>query len=92
MKMTVCEKIKTIDYKIEQNKGRYDLDRQTTKIFALSWRNVSKYAFFKSNDIWPEKDLLEKPAIMKRFEYLLLTKELKSQTDIVQKQHQRLDD
>ena len=49
--MTVCEKIETIDYKIEQNKGRYDLDRQTTKIFALSWRNVSKYAFFKSNDI-----------------------------------------
>ena len=34
--MTVSEKIKTIDNKIEQNKAQYDLDRQTTKIFALS--------------------------------------------------------
>ena len=31
--MTVSEKIKTIGYKTEQSKGRYDLDRQTTKIF-----------------------------------------------------------
>ena len=49
--MTVSEKIKTIDYKIEQNKGRYDLDRQTTKIFALSWKNVSKYAFFMGKNV-----------------------------------------
>ena len=48
--MTVSEKIKTIDYKIEQNKGWYDLDRETTKIFSLSWRNVSKYAFFTGKD------------------------------------------
>ena len=34
--MTVSEKIKTIDNKIKQNKARYDLDRQTAKISALS--------------------------------------------------------
>ena len=34
--MTVTEKIKTIDNKIEQNKAQYDLDRQTAKIAALS--------------------------------------------------------
>ena len=28
--MTVSEKIKTIDSKIEQNKAQYDLDRQNT--------------------------------------------------------------
>ena len=36
--------------------------------------------------------MLGKPATMKRLEYSLLRKELKSQTDIAQKQYQRLDD
>ena len=36
--------------------------------------------------------MLEKPAIMKRFEYSLLRKELTSQTDTAQTQYQRLDD
>ena len=34
--MTVTKKIKTIDNKIEQNKAQYNLERQTTKISALS--------------------------------------------------------
>ena len=38
-----------------------------------------------------KKDLLEKAATLKRFEYSLIRKELKSQTDIEQKQYQRLD-
>ena len=41
MKITVSEKIKIIDNKIEQNKAQYDLNRQTAKISALSSRNVS---------------------------------------------------
>ena len=49
--MTVSEKIKTIDCTTEQSKSRYDLDRQTTKIFALSWKNVSKYAFFMGKNV-----------------------------------------
>ena len=43
--MTVSEKIKAIDNKIEQNKAQYSLDRQTAKISALSSRNISKYEF-----------------------------------------------
>ena len=43
-------------------------------------------------DILPEKDLLEKAATMKRFQYSLLGKELKAQTDIAKKQYQKLDD
>ena len=34
--LTAREKIKTINNKIEQNKAQYSLDRQTTKISALS--------------------------------------------------------
>ena len=33
--MTVSKKIKTIDKKIEQNKGQYNLDRQTAKASDL---------------------------------------------------------
>ena len=43
--MTVSEKIKTIDNKIEQNKAKYNFDRQTTNISTLSSGNVSKYEF-----------------------------------------------
>ena len=40
--MTVSEKIKTIDNKIQQHKAQYDLDRQTAKISALSSENNKK--------------------------------------------------
>ena len=45
--MTVSEKIKTIDNKIQQNIAQYDLDRQTGKISGLSSGNVSKYELKK---------------------------------------------
>ena len=40
-KMSISEKIKTIDNKIEQNKAQYNSDRQTAKVSALSSGNVS---------------------------------------------------
>ena len=43
--MTVIEKTKTIDNKIEQNKTQECLGRQITKISALSSGNVGKYEF-----------------------------------------------
>ena len=43
-------------------------------------------------DALREKDLLEKAATMKRFEYSQLGKELKAQTGIAKKQSQKLDD
>ena len=42
-------------------------------------------------DVLPERELLEKAATMKRFEYSPLGKELKAQTDIAKKQYQGLD-
>ena len=41
-------------------------------------------------DVLPEKDLLEKAATIKRFEYSLLGKELKKKTKVAEKQYQGL--
>ena len=42
-------------------------------------------------DASPEKDLLEKAATIKRFEYSSVGKELKVQTDITKKKHKWFD-
>ena len=55
--MSISEKIKTTDNKIEQNKAQYSLDRQTAKISTLSSENVRKYEFLPGKDVLPEKDL-----------------------------------
>ena len=72
--------------KIDQNKARNNLDRQTAKISALSLGNVSKYEFLTDKDVLPEKGLLEKTAAKKRFEYSPSGKELKKQTSVAEKQ------
>ena len=41
--------------------------------------------------VLPEKDLLEKVAALKRFEYSLLGKELKKQTSVAEKQYKDFD-
>ena len=88
--MSVGAKIKRVDNKMEQNKAQNYLDRQTAKTFALSSENVSKYDFLTSEGVFPEKDLLEKAAALKRFEYSPLDKELKKQTSVAEKQYQKL--
>ena len=90
MKVAINEKIETIDNKIKQNKAEYNLDRQTAEISPLSSGNVSKYQFWTGKDVLPEKELLEQAGTMKRFEYSLLHKELKAQTDITKRQYQKL--
>ena len=65
--MSIKEKIKANNNKIDQKKAQYSLDRQTANISALSSGNVSKYEFLTQKDILPEKDLLEKAATFKRF-------------------------
>ena len=72
--MSIIKKIKAINNKIEQNKAQHNLDRQTANISALSSGNLSKYEFFTCKDVLPEKDLLEKAATLKRFEYFPLGK------------------
>ena len=65
--MSISEKIKAINNKIEQNKALNDLDRQTAKSSALSSGNVSKCEFLTGKDVLPEKYLLEKAATIKKF-------------------------
>ena len=88
--MSTNEKIKTISKKIEQNKAQYNLDRQTAKVSTLSSGNVRKYEFFTGKDVLREKDLLEKAAAIKKFEYSPLGKELKKQTSVAEKQYKNL--
>ena len=51
------------------SKTKLNLIRQTVKISILSSENVSKYEFLTGKDVLPEKELLEKAAAIKRFEY-----------------------
>ena len=58
--MSISDKIKPINNKIQQNKAQYNLDRQTAKIFALSSGTVSKYEFLPGKDVLPENNLARK--------------------------------
>ena len=55
--MSISDKIKPINNKIQQNKAQYNLDRQTAKISALSSETVSKYEFLPGKDVLPENNL-----------------------------------
>ena len=69
--MSISEKIKALNNKIDQNEAQQNLDRQTAKISALSSE------FLTGKDVLAAKDYLEKAAALKRFEFLPLGKELK---------------
>ena len=57
--MSISEKNKTIDNKIEQNKAQQNLDRQTAKISALSSGNISNNEFLTGRNVLTEVDLLK---------------------------------
>ena len=65
--MSIIEKIKIINNKIDQTKEQHYLFSQTTKISDLSSGNISKYEFLTGKDFLPEKYLLEKDATMKQY-------------------------
>ena len=69
--MSISKKIKAINNKIK----KYDLDRQATKISALSSGNVIKHDFLTEKGVFLKKDLLKKAATLKTFEYSPLDKE-----------------
>ena len=74
--MSISEKIKAINNRIEQNKGQYDLHRQTAKISVY---------------VLHEKYLLEKAATIKGFENSWLGKELKKQINVTDKKQQKFE-
>ena len=88
--MSISEEIKIIDNKIEQNKAQCNLDGQTAKIAALSSGNVSKYEFLTGKDVLSEKDLLEKAAALKRFEYSPFGKAFEKLTNVIENRQRLL--
>ena len=84
-KADVGEKLKTSDPKIKEKKARCNLNRKTAMILALSWVNAGKYDFLMGEAVSPKNHLLEKAAIIKRFEFLSLGRALKKQIYITMK-------
>ena len=60
--MSISEKIKAFNNKIQQMKAQCDLDRQSAKTSALSSGNISKKEFLTDKDGLSEKDQLEAAA------------------------------
>ena len=70
--MTVSEKIKIIDDKIEQNKAQYSLDKQTAKILAFSSGNIGKFCIFNRWRYFTRKELIEKSCCNQKIRILTI--------------------
>ena len=68
--MTVTDQIKTLNKKIKQNEGQYDLDREAAKISALSSNNLDKYELLTGEDLGLKPSTVEQT----KFEYSPLGK------------------
>ena len=63
--MTLTEQVKILVDKIKSNKAQYDLDRQATKISALSSGKLEKYEYLTGEDLGYKPDVVQKT----KFEY-----------------------
>ena len=81
--MTINEKVKAINNKIEQNKAQFDLDRQTAKISALSSGNVGKYKCLTDKDVLFEKRPVTKSCCNQK------TNVIKKQTEVINEKEGR---
>ena len=70
MKMTVVDKIKIIDNKINANQAQYDLDRSAAKISAHSSGNLRKYEYLTGEDLGYKLSVVEQA----KFDYSPLRK------------------
>ena len=81
--MSISEKIKAINNKIDQSKAHYNLDKQPAKISDLSSGYGWQIRIFDWQRCFAwKKHLLEKAAATKRFKYVPLGKEWKAQTSV----------
>ena len=63
--MILTEQVKIIDDEIKANKAQYDLDRQATKISALSSGELEKYECLTGEDLGYKPNVVQKA----KFEY-----------------------
>ena len=73
--------------KTKSNKPKLD----TTYTDKLLRFQLYYQEMFFCKDLLPEKDMLEKAAALKRFEYSLLGKELEKQTSVAEKNYERFE-
>ena len=69
-KMTLADKIKTLDDKVKTNQAQYNLDREADKISALSLGKLDKYEYLAGDDLTPKSESIEEAT----FEYSQLSK------------------
>ena len=68
--MTLTDKIKTLDDKIKANQPQYNLNREATKISALSSDELQKYEYLTGADLGNKPGVVEQA----KFEYSPLGK------------------
>ena len=49
--MAITDQLKILDNRIKANKAQYDLDREATKISALSSGELEKYEYLTGEDL-----------------------------------------
>ena len=72
--MTLTEQVKILDNKIKANQAQYDLDRDSSKISALSSGELKKYEYLTGEDLGYKPRVLEKI----KFQYSPLGEALKN--------------
>ena len=63
--MILTEQVKILDDKIKATKAQYDLDREATKISALSSKELDKYEYLTGEDLGYKPDVIQRA----KFEY-----------------------
>ena len=63
--MKLTEQVKILDDKIKANKAQYELDREATKISALSSKNLEKYEYLTGEDLGYKPNIIQRA----KFEY-----------------------
>ena len=84
--MTLTEQVKILNHKIKANKAQYDLDREATKISALSSAELEKYQYLTGEDLGYKPDVIQKA----KFEYSPLGKVFNKRLDESDKKEELL--
>ena len=66
--MTITEQVKILDDKIKSNKAQYDLDIKSSKISALSSKDLEKHKYLADGDLGYKPDVIQRA----KLEYSLL--------------------
>ena len=84
-------KPKLLGTKLSKTKLNTNWIDQLLRFLVYYSRNVGKYELLTGEDVLPENDLLGKAGTIKRFKYLPLDSEMKTQTGISKKLYQKFE-